>query len=170
MTSIFIRIYVYNKNGWSRWTVSTDFYLFVASRWTVSTDFYLFVASHDARALLLRLVVLLGLLLGESYLPEPWRVILYLDEAVLLDALDDRIQVSRCPFEVDEEDLERPLSRVVGLVKSCNALDLGVVDDVVEDFRHLLRCAAIKSVADAERRNGHGGRHSGLLRYSFSND
>ena len=28
MSSIFIRIYVYNKNGWSRWTVSTDFYLF----------------------------------------------------------------------------------------------------------------------------------------------
>ena len=156
MTSIFIRIYVYNKNGWSRWTVSTDFYLFVAS--------------HDARALLLRLVVLLDLLLGESYLPEPWRVILYLDEAVLLDALDDRIQVSRCPFEVDEEDLERPLSRVVGLVKSCNALDLVVVDDVVEDFRHLLRRAAIKSVADAERRNRHSGRHSGLLRYSFSKD
>ena len=137
-----------NKNGWSRWTVSTDFYLFVAS--------------HDPRALWLVLLVLLNLLnllLGKSYLPEPRCVVFYLDEAVLLDALDDRVQVSRCPLEVDEEDLEWPLSRVVGLVKSCHALNLVVVDDVVEDFGHLLRRAAIKRVADTERRNDHGGRH-----------
>jgi len=131
-----------NKNGWSRWTVSTDFYLFVAS--------------HDARPLLL-----LDLLLRQRYLPEPWCVVLYLDEAVLLDACHDRCQVRRCPLEVDEEDLEWPLSRVVGLVKHRYALDLVVVDDVVEDLANLFRSAAIKSIADAERRNsGHSGRHS----------
>ena len=148
MSSIFIRIYVYNKNGWSRWTVSTAFYLFVAF--------------HDARALWL--VVLLDLFLGKSYLPEPWRVIFYLDESLRFDASDDRFQVRRCPLEVDKEDLEWPLSCVVGLVQHRHALDLVVVDDVVEDFGHLLRRAAIKSIADAERRNrgsrsGHGGRH-----------
>jgi len=120
------------KNGWSHRTVSTAFYLFVAS--------------HDPRSLWL---VVLDLLLGESYLPEPWCVIFYLDEALRFDALNNRIQVSRCPLEVDEEDLEWPLSRVVGLVQHRDALDLVVVDDIVEDFSHLLRRAAIKRVADA---------------------
>jgi hypothetical protein len=136
----------------------------------VSTDFYLFVASHDARALLLVRLILHLLLLREGYLPEPWCVVLYLDEAVLLDACDDRYQVRRCPLEVDKEDLEWPLSRVVGLVKHRHVLDLVVVDDVVEDFADLLRRASIKSIADAERRNNHGGRHIGLLRCSLSKD
>ena len=135
-----------NKNGWPRRTVSTDFYLFVAS--------------HDPRALWL---IVLNLLLGESYLPEPWCVVFYLDETVLLDACHDRCQVSRCPLEVDEEDLEWPLSLVIGLVKHRHALDLVVVDDIVEDLANLLRRAAVKSIADAERRNSgsgsHGGRH-----------
>lgn len=125
----------------------------------MSTDFYLFVASHDPRALWLVLLVLVVLLLGESYLPEPWRVVFYLDEALRFDARDYRCQVSRCPLEVDEEDLEWPLSRVVGLVEHRDALDLVVVNDVVEDFGNLLGRAAIKRVADAERRNIHGGRH-----------
>ena len=137
----------------------------------MSTAFYLFVASHDPRALLLvlDLVVLDLLFLRERYLPEPWCVVLYLDEAVLLDACDDRCQVRRCPLEVDEEDLEWPLSRVVGLVKHGHTLDLVVVDDIVENFANLLRRAAVKSIADAERRN-HGGRHIGLLRCSVSKD
>lgn len=132
----------------------------------MSTDFYLFVASHDARALLLVLLDLL--LLRQRYLPEPWGVVLYLDEAVLLDACDDRCQVRRRPLEVDEEDLEWPLSRVVGLVKHRHVLDLVVVNDIVKDVPDLLRCASIKSIADAERRNIHGGRHIGLLRCSIS--
>jgi len=121
----------------------------------VSTTFYLFVASHDARPLLL-----LVLLLGECYLPEPRCVVFYLDEALGLDARDDRCQVRRCSLEVDEEDLEWPLSRVVGLVKTSNALDLVVVDDVVENLANLLGSAAVKSIANAERRNGRSsGRH-----------
>ena len=133
----------------------------------MSTVFYLFVASHDPRALLL-----VVLLLRQRYLPEPWCVILYLDEAVLLDACDDRCQVRRRPLEVDEEDLEWPLSLVVGLVKHRHALNLVVVDDVVEDLANLLRRATIKSIADAERRDSgsRSGRHSGLLRCSLSKD
>ena len=132
------------KNGWSRWTVSTAFYLFVAP--------------HDARGHLL----LLLLLFGESYLPVPLIVVRYLDKALPLDALNDCCQFIRCPLEVDEEDLEGPPGLVVGLVESRHTVDLVIVNDVVEDLGDLLLRAAIKSVADAERRNSgnsRSGRH-----------
>ena len=132
------------KNGWSRRTVSTAFYLFVAS--------------HNARSLLLNCLLLL---LRQSYLPEPRRIVLYLDEPFSLDARDDACQLIRCPLEVDEEDLKRALSRVVCLVEYLDAVDLVVVDDVVENLGDLLFSAAVKSVSDAERRNSgsSGGRH-----------
>jgi hypothetical protein len=132
MISIF-----YNKNGWSRWTVSTFFYLFVAF--------------HDARS---RWLVLDLLPLRECYLPEPRSIILYPDEALLVDASDDCCQFIRCPLEVDEEDLEWASGLVIRLVESRHIVNLIIVNDVVEDLGDLLRRATIKSIADAERRNG----------------
>jgi len=124
----------------------------------VSTAFYLFVASHDARS---RWLVLLDLLpLRQSYLPEPRPIILYPDEALLVDASNDCCQFIRCPLEVDEEDLEGAAGLIVRLVESRHIVDFVVVNDVVEDLGDLLRRATIKSIADAERRNGNiGGRH-----------
>jgi len=124
------------KNGWSRWTVSTVFYLFIAS--------------HNPRSLLLLDV---DLLLRESYLPEPRPVVLNPDELFLLDARDDAGQLIRCPLEVDEEDLERSPSRGVCLVENLDVVDLVVVNDVVEYLGNLLDRTAVKSVTDAERRN-----------------
>jgi len=122
----------YNKNGWSRRTVSTAFYLFIAT--------------HDARSPLL----LLLLPLRECYLPEPVCVVCHPDEALLIDTRDDCCQFIGCPLEVDEEDLEWPSGLVVGLVESCDVVDLVIVNHVVEDLGDLLLRAAIKSVADAE--------------------
>lgn len=118
----------------------------------MSTAFYLFVASHDARS---RWLVLLDLLpLCECYLPEPRPVVLYPDEALLVDASDDCCQFIRCPLEVDEEDLEWAPGLIVRLVESRHVVDFIIVNDIVEDLGDLLRRATIKSIADAERRNG----------------
>ena len=121
----------------------------------MSTVFYLFVVRHNTRPLLLRLVILL---LGKRYLPIPCAVILDLEEAFLLDARNCRRKIVCYLFEVNEEYLEWPPRRSVGLFDDMNAVNVILVENNIKYLGNLLDRATVNSVGDAERRN-RDGRH-----------